>query len=577
MTKTLAKIAAAGKKTKQRKDRSAFLVHLSDEKMHPALLGIKNEVPYMTPIFNSEKGLMYVFGATSLEKIRDELSVYNSEEIMKDFPERTYKRNQYEVHIREETVTIKTIELTIGRNHHSNEPYQSYKAVSSFIFSVKQKKNDHRILRSYSHQQKTRKHRGHFYNNTSMTVGSFGRVVNSLYNLPASNLPASNLPEVNSLAESILWEESFASIREGKNSYAVNLPTVAQLFAIWSLYRLLKFHEPDHPALPQTNFFAGLAYPALALFPDCNVDDMYSQNLLNTKNFGIEPDIKQFISKHLGKKNVRKDVIKAILKSNEPSSVFLVSALNRTVPIEWLLPLLESGNESGLVKAMPKSQNVSGFIEDVEDFFSKITLPQRQRLLKKTLENQDGRWVITDTIRQYRLYSENDHFVKNKRNIDFTNWRTLHDSVTRIVQEITHPKIVFDKSGTFMEILDKTSYQFNGCNYDVVAPADSYMLSEWGQRMGNCIGSYGSSVQGKHTNLFAVYKSGEMFGNVELSNDGRLNQYYARHNSNIPQDEHKAFLAHFEAKVKESKEKLELEAAKAKEETESGNLQLQGA
>lgn len=568
MTKTLSKIADAGKKPKQRPDRSAMLVHIPDEQMHPALLGIKNEVPYMTPIFNSEKGLMYVFGAVSADIIRAELGKYNSEEVLKDFPEQTYKRNQYEVHIREETVTIKTVELTVGRNHYSNEPYQAYKVVSSFIFSIKQKKNDHRILRSYSHQQKTRKHRGHFFNNTATSVGSFGHTLNSMLNLPA-NLNSS------SAEETPYWAGSYAEIMSGKNKYALT-STDAQLFAIWSLYRLVKFYEPENLSLSSTNFFAGLAYPSLALFPECNVYDLHAQSILNTKNFGQEPDIKQFIAKHLGKKNVRKDVIKAVLQTKNVSAIFLVRALSNTVPIEWLLPLLSGADDNALIKSLP-TLRTTNFIDNVEAFFSKITLPQRQRLLKKTLGKANGSWVVNDTIRQYLMYNEEDHFVANKGRIDFTNWRTLHDSISHIVREITHPKVVFDKSGTYMEILDKTFYTFNDCHYDVVAPADSFMLSDWGHRMSNCIGSYGSSLEGKHTNLFAIYKNGEMFGNIELSPQGALRQYYAHHNSNVPQEEHKAFLAHFEAKVKESKEKLELEAAQAKEETERGNLQLQGA
>lgn len=493
----------------------------------------------MKPTFANERGLLYSFRP----KVRLEPGEYGD----------TEKNQEFEVLIKPETITFRDIIHTTGYNHKSkkeNKTYHNWKVLRAISLSLKYEKHGHRVLRIYEHIARTRKFRGCFTNATARLIQDYQ---------PTSQ------PDIKFRPEKVQNEYAV----RGYNSSPPPLAKQAELMVRWAFAQLLQKLDPTNPAFKAKEVAHSFAYPMLQLFPNSNFNIPVIRAAL-PKNLSLqeEPDAKKFISKVLGKEGARKDMVKAVVATTDINSLFLAAQLKELFPLDWLRDLVKSPNDHVIFNAtvIYTAENVAGLI----DLLEPLTLPQRKRLLVEKNTGPAGyanRQIVSDSIRMIAQFNP-EQKEEYKPRLDYSSWRKLHDSLIEITNEIRNDqrsmtgnkRIEWDEK-SYMTRLHNTRYTFEGEVFTLSAPETRNQLDKWGNELHNCIASYHQRVITGSTNLFGVYsKDGTLFGNIEISNTGRIHQYMNKYNRRAPEGHWEALRALQAEEAEEFKEKQILEA-----------------
>lgn len=503
-------------------------VEVQDENagIHPFLLDLMSRID-MKPTFKSGRGLLYSFRPEQRNPDR-----YGG----------TEKTIQYEVLIKPEIVTLRTVTETCGVNHHSNKIYRSWKTDRAISLSLKAEKHGHRVLRIYENITKTRKYNGSFTNATARYAGNFDIDVKN------------GMPDRFDL-DQVKPEHTFTR--------TPTLQHKAYTFVGWVLYQIFRELDPSHPAFNARSFATTAAYPVLQLFPNSSFEVDKIRGCLPKKySLHGELDVKKFIITAFGPEGVRKDMVKAVLSTTDINSLFLAARLKELFPLDWLRDFVKNPLTHMIYdyKKIYTEDSVQGMV----GLLSSLTLPQRKRLLvEKIPEGEFGNhdFLIRDSIRMFSDLNPEARTEYSAR-IDYSSWNNLHETLIQVSTEIRgkEASIVssrkFDLDGTYMEKLHETSYEVEGGTYKLFAPKNGYDLSKWGNEMHNCIGSYRNQINDKRTNVFAVYHNDVLFANVEISNNGGIVQHMQKYNSRSPQEHFDALAEHIKAvdeKIKKKK------------------------
>lgn len=502
--------------------------------IHPFLVDLMGKIS-MTHTFASDRGILYSF--------RDERN------LIPHAGDGAIKALEYEVLIKTETVTLRTITRTTGINQKSGKVYKSWKTDRSLSLSLKSERHGHRVLRIYEHITRTKKYPGSFTNATA----------NYLTHFSGMEEPDADIFDVDYLLK-------------GRHA---SLNQKAFLLASWAIHKLLQELDPTHPALKSKNTLAAAAYPAFQLFPNSNFDVKAIRSAL-PKNFSLhtEPDVKKFITKIFGPDGIRKDMIKAVVNTGDINSLFLAANLKHLYPLDWLRDLVKDPNSHYIFRH--SFSNSAEQNEGLIALLSAFTLPQRKRLLVEKKDNR--RWnshhydmTINDSVRMFSRLNETQ-LVEYRDRIDCTSWDQLHDTLSQINSEIMgkqerirgtyrfkwndpHPQ----HEDNYMKKLNETAYTLDGETYTIFAPQSKNVLREWGNIMHNCIGSYGYDVESFLTNVFGVYHEGELFGNIEIRNNGTIAQFMKKYNSPAPEEHFAALEAHIKETNKKEAERKRIE------------------
>lgn len=480
----------------------------------PFLLDLMRKIE-MEPTFKSERGLLYSFRGKQQQP--DEYD--------------TLKNIQYEVLIKDETVTLRTITETCGTNK-SGKIYRSWKTDRILNFSLKVERHGHRVLRVYEQITRTKKFRGSFTNATAR--------YSSMFNSYAHN-GVTDLFEVENIPS------EYQNLRSNHSLQHVSLT-----LASWAFYQILKQLDPKNPAFGAKCFSDTASYPVFQLFPK-SIFNIKAIRASIPKNYSLhsEPDVKKFIMKTFGPEGIRKDMVKAVVSTTDINAIFLAARLKHLFPLDWLRDFMKAPTDHMIYDETKTytEESVQGLVA----LLSSLTVPQRKRLLVEKIPAGQASglnyFLIRDSIRMFSDLNPEQKEEYGTR-IDYSSWHNLHETLVQLSNEIrskeesTVSSRRFDLKGTYMEKLHETSYEVEGETYKLVAPKNGYDLTKWGNEMHNCIGSYRRQIADKRTNVFAVHHKGELFANVEIDDRGWIVQHMQKYNTRSPENHFEALRAH---------------------------------
>ena len=509
----------------------------------PFLLDLMGRIE-MEPTFKSERGLLYSFAAPKppAEELHAAISEIGA----------AVKSNEFEVLVKPETVTFRSITRTSGINRYSKKQYTSWKTDVSTTYSFKTVRHGHRVLRIYKHLTRTQRYRGSFTNATGEYVQrqklGYGGDVPDFFMQEKSEESA------NKWTRWALPRDEHAR---------------ASKFAAWAMYQILKELDPTNPAFNAVSFFPTAAYPVLQLFPN-SILNVEAIRACIPKNFSLhtEPDVKKFIRKNFGEDGIRKDMVKAVVNTTDINALFLAAQLKELFPLDWLRDLVKNPLDFAIYNT--ETTYTPENTEGLKALLGQLTLPQRKRLLVEKRNNRDEavlRYLIRDAV---RIYSQLNREQKQeyRGTIDYSSWHTLHDTLAEVRRDIDDAQTILrsyegiewgDK--TYMAKLHDTSYVLDGETYTITAPRSRHDLTDWGRKMHNCIGSYYYQVSHHDTNVFAVCKNNELFGNIEIDTAGTIRQYMQKYNVPVPHEHETALLQHIENVEADLKKRLRVQEA----------------
>lgn len=494
--------------------------------LHPFLLDLMSRIE-MEPVFKNERGLLYKF---------------RGERLYPDSYGGAVKTTEYDVLIKHDAVTLRTVTETCGVNRKSNKIYRNWKTERSLHMSLRAEKYGHRVLRFYENVPKSRKYKGSFMNVTSNFSDDYLEIKPGITNSDNFAAPQS-LPSV----------PSFRQIT-GLRNQAIN-------FSSWVLHQIFLALDPTNPAFLARSFGSAAAYPVLQMFPKSEFNITGLRECL-PKNYSLhsELDVKKFITKAFGSEGHRKDMVKAVVNTTNLNAIFLLRNLKELFPLDWLRDVMKTPTEYVIYN--PKEIYTERATAGLHSLLAYLTLPQRKRLLLEKLRPEEKRNEliykqsihdrhrdIRDALRMFNGLNPEQR-EEHKNRIDYSSWSNLHDTLIQLTNELRMKEDArvnstrIEWGETYMALLNDTSYEVDGVEYLIRSPKHRHDLNRWGNEMHNCIASYHYQVIEHSTNVFGIYTKEGLFANVEINNSGQIMQHMQKYNSPSPNEHIDAMSAH---------------------------------
>lgn len=419
--------------------------------------------------------------------------VFSNERVtIYSFPNKNDENMTYDISVFEKTVTLRQIVHKSGVSK-NGKTWHTWKPERSTIFSLKKEKHGVSWLRVYSAIPRRKNRKASFHD-----VSRLGTHLAPNYRYELKGVTASALSS----------KMTFDKL-EGK--------TAAEIFALWILYAKFCELNPeiDLGNVPLAHLVSVMAYPALRLFNQSELEHIPTALTQNSRIWLVEPDVRVFIRNAFGKEAVRKDIIKAVSTTDNAYALATCSVLNKMVPVDWLLPLLREPEKFALTKK-PQSWFDTSHLSALTSLLKRASETQRKRLVNFEASKQDNNhYLVVDA---YRMLPQIPNYVLDEEwsTINFNSWKTIHDSLAIILRDVRQKPLPVPQEG-LTGVLDGLTYVFEEKTYTIVSPKNTKELHNWGTEMSNCIASYGSVVANKRTSVFAVYtQEGKMFANMEI-------------------------------------------------------------
>jgi hypothetical protein len=509
----------------------------------------------LQPVFTMDDGVQ-IFGFSDKR--------YDAEgNFISDFyneKEEDYAHVIYNVYVKDRVVTIKQQEHVSGATE-SGKKWQRWKDLSIRSYSLKTEKFGKSLLRVYSiaGTKKAAAHRPKIKNVTATAVLTRPQIA------PSSHMKVDQMEQLSRIA-----------LFDGRVFDTTDTGTTANLFALWVVLKKYMEANPDVDlqSLPTSRLIHRMAYPVMELFaekgfvgeglydahqPGYFASRYYDEGrMLRTGSHLLfcEPNLRAFTRKLVGKRNVRKDLMKAVAESEYFAPLELIHNLRNTVPTDWLIMLVKDPKKYVITTALISGTYDPGeySFKYITDLLAKTTEMNRKRLLLAVFTNFQESMHFKDTLRMLHTFVEEKHDIGEQLdNLSFRSWKELHDSLTRALHFIKNKPKPFEQDGLMGE-LDGFEYTFEDKQYKIVSPKWSSELFDWGNQMSNCIGGYTSSVIAGRTTVFAVYEDGEMLANMEVTGDGYMRQLYKKFNRSVDVPLYEETEKHVSAAVKRVEE-----------------------
>jgi len=511
----------------------------------------------LQPVFTTDDGVQ-IFGFSDKR--------YDAEgNFISDFyneKEEDYARLVHNVYVKDRIVTIKQQEHVSGVAA-SGAKWQRWKDLSIRSYSLKTEKFGKSLLRVYSiaGTKKEAAHRPKIKNVTATAVLTRPQIAHSY----RSQMNTDQMEQLSRIA-----------LFDGRVFDTTDTGTTANLFALWVVLKKYAEANPDVDlqSLPTSRLIHRMAYPVMELFAEKGFvgEGLYDAHqpiyfasryydegrMLRTGSHLLfcEPNLRAFTQKLVGKRNVRKDLMKAVAESEYFAPLELIHNLRNTVPTDWLIMLVKDPKKYVITTALIDRTYDPGeySFKYITDLLAKTTETNRKRLLLAVFTNNREDMHFRDTLRMLHTFVTEKHDISEQLDtLSFRSWKELHDSLTRALHFIKNKPKPFEQDGLMGE-LDGFEYTFEGKQYKIVSPKWSSELFDWGNQMSNCIGGYTSSVISGRTSVFAVYEDGEMLANMEVTSDGRMRQLYKKFNMYVDAPLYEETEKHVSAGVKRVEE-----------------------
>jgi len=428
------------------------------------------------------------------------------------FPDRWSPDMSEEVYVTDTTVVHKIVHYSTGLSK-TGKPWHRWKALETTFYSLKRDKYDTAWLRVYKAMPRKK------------NFGATFRDISGSYRLPQTGSRLKKEDHLTLFFDGMLHEKD-AQYME-----------IAKMFAVWNLLKKFNTREPELNIrdVQPDNLISFMAYPTMRMFQNNNFEGTANALALNSKIWLTEPDPKLFLRKLLGKEAVRKDFIKALAVAPSAYAISVCNMLKGTVPVDWFLPLIKEPQTYTITNSAVYGGTKPELIIQLKRLLANSTIYQQRRMFTMKTELKDnGQHWFRDAMWMIRDISD-EMLVAEFNRIDFTTWKTIHDSVRTIDRDIKMKPQPVPQDG-FVAELDGKTYQHEENTYVVRSPKINKELISWGDELNNCIASYSDRVVTKATAVFAVYNHEEkLYANFEVCN-GRLVQFVEKHNRHVPAD-----------------------------------------
>ncbi|MHA1704097.1 MAG: PcfJ domain-containing protein [Promethearchaeota archaeon] len=204
------------------------------------------------------------------------------------------------------------------------------------------------------------------------------------------------------------------------------------------------------------------------------------------------------------------------LKNRHHTHIFVLWHLNNLVPIDYLYDI----NNELAIESFAQVYMTDLDIQWRKQFEKVFKNYPIQRI--KKLFNANMYWLdVQDIIRQYNQYPDRINLLKKPKTLT-----ELHDDISRQYRRIKEP---------YKELTSNMWHEIDGemiRDLRISVAKDNHQLSEWGEKMNNCIASYASRADSKRA-LIALYRNNEIVYNLEIY-EGSVRQFFGKCNQPPP-------------------------------------------
>jgi hypothetical protein len=246
-----------------------------------------------------------------------------------------------------------------------------------------------------------------------------------------------------------------------------------------------------------------------------------------THGFFRAQSSREFVEKAYGKRQYRKDLLKAVGESNA-SLIWLSRAFRGLVPIDWIINFLRN--------------NVNIDVNFQETF---IDLHSDPRNILVNIDPRSYRHLLNQRVNAQTFYSLNDmpRFIRDLTQIDggvYRDWRELHDRNMRV--RFSYERTVEEQEIELIPLAKKI-HGLTTKTFEIRTATHTKEMIAWGEAMHNCIAGYRSRAAAGKGIYGGVYQNGKLVANFEIVGK-RLCQLLGPCNQVIPAPKRKE-IEHF--------------------------------
>lgn len=227
-----------------------------------------------------------------------------------------------------------------------------------------------------------------------------------------------------------------------------------------------------------------------------------------------------------GKRLYRKDLVKAASKTPSVYRLMLARQFRNIVPVDWIIDFLNAEKSIFDNSELSKTD-----IKSMRTLFKSLTPAQQRRYLKEMASGSKkivAHWAVSDTLRMFNQLERDFDVTFMPGQIQARGWDELHEAVRLDLRDRRHVKREI-KQVDLAKDIEKVTFK-NG--YQVIQPADTHELMDWGNKMGHCIGSYAFEASSGQSVFLGILKDGKMIGNAQIKvKEKRLMQIFGKHNA----------------------------------------------
>lgn len=305
---------------------------------------------------------------------------------------------------------------------------------------------------------------------------------------------------------------------------------------------------PDEAVSPRILVEKSLSYGTMLAYPVLDHMDESIMKVNNNKRvppilspFLRENDMASFTMKAFGKKNYRKDLVKAISGAIDTLYIVDAMALKNLVPTDWLITYLKDASKNK--KASERFEHrFGGNLElshrhkQMRLLFSSLTLVQRRRLLK-SLDGQKP-YLVKDTAHMLSTLKTSYSMIFAPGQIEGRSWDEVHDFLTITIRNIRTPL----EEITMVPLAEKIEKLKYDTNLSLILPKTNYELIDWGKSMNHCIGSYTREAVNGSDVFVGIMEDNKMIGNAQIRvKDKSLVQVFGYRNKRLDNKVLKSF------------------------------------
>jgi hypothetical protein len=234
-----------------------------------------------------------------------------------------------------------------------------------------------------------------------------------------------------------------------------------------------------------------------------------------------------FVESAFGKTRYRKDLMKAIAESYWLEPVAMAHDFRGLVPVDWLVDFIREAPKHPF--DLPYHQHEATDLRHIARLTDQRSV---RRLMSGLLAPGNTKMLVQDAIRSMKSIKDRGAEAQPLGRVD--SWRQVHDDLALQARRAVNPNKPIPQNHKIVKALDGLILEHEQAGtFKIEHAKTTDDMENWGAMMGHCIGSYTNYAVAEHGFFFAIYRQGELYANLEMSNQGSIRQLYGRFNQRV--------------------------------------------